>query len=90
MIAVSPLPPSAPTPAHRTSRVWAGISRQMEVLPAIGSTRVDSLTRTEADTEHIKKKMKQKADDGVSSRLDGYSSSARSMWASDDVQVSVL
>lgn len=46
-----------------------------EVTPAVGSARVDSQMKTEADTDHIKKKMKQKADDGVSSRLDAYSSS---------------
>jgi len=46
-----------------------------EVKPAVGSTRVDSLSNSEADTEQIKKKMKQKADDGVNSRLDVYSSS---------------
>jgi len=62
-------------PKKRSAASSEAAEVKSQVLPAIGSTRVDSLTRTEADTEHIKKKMKQKADDGVSSRLDGYSSS---------------
>lgn len=49
--------------------------KKPEVTPAIGSVRVDSGIRTETDTENMKKKMKVKADDGVSTRLDGYSSS---------------
>jgi hypothetical protein len=62
-------------PKKRSAASTEAAEVKSQAIPAVGSTRVDSLTRTEADTEHIRKKMKQKADAGVSSRLDGYSSS---------------
>ena len=62
-------------PKKRSAASSEAAEVKAQMLPATGSTRVDSLTTTENETGQIKKKMKQKADDGVSSRLDGYSSS---------------